>query len=328
VLEVLADEPERLVVKVADTRPVVRCAHCGFKTASVHDRRTKTIGDLPVSGRPTTLRWERRRFGCANCDQRFMEDHPEFEGDVTRRLARQLVADAKAMSIREVARRHRLSWHHIMGLVALWATLVVEHRRRQRCRVLLVDETSLRRGHRYVTVLQDGESGAMLGMVRHCDEAALSSFVAAQGHRWCRQSREVVVSDGSKSYKAAIDRHAGHSTHVLDQFHVVRWFAVGLIEVRRRIQRREPRGTVTPAFVPEVFRARFILLARADHLDDARHERLERLLAQHRELEIHGGCSKSSTASTSPTTSMASTQHSNASCSWRTIEARGVSVLR
>jgi hypothetical protein len=35
------------------------------------------------------------------------------------------------MSIREVARRHRRSWHYVMGLVAGWATLVVAHRRAQ-----------------------------------------------------------------------------------------------------------------------------------------------------------------------------------------------------
>lgn len=295
VLAVLVDEPMQLVVKVADTRPVVCCVHCGFKCSKVHDRRTKKIRDLPVSGRQTELLWERRRFECTNCGDRFLESHPEFEGDVTRRLGRQLVADAKAMSIREVARRHRLSWHYVMGLVAAWAGLVVAHRRRQRCRVLLVDETSLRRGHRYVTVIQDGDSGAVLGMVKHRDAQALSAFLAEQGRRWCRRV-EVVVSDGSTSYKAAVERHLGHATHVLDRFHVVRWFAVGLIEVRRRIQRREPRGKVTPAFVPEVFRARFVLLARADHLDGPRRERLERLLADHPELdaawrmlqELHG----------------------------------------
>jgi hypothetical protein len=61
---------------------------------------------------------------------------------------------------------------------------------------------------------------------------------------------------------------------VLDRFHVVCWFAAGLIEVRRRIQRRDPRGHVTPAFDtpafdPELFRARFLALRRADRIDEA-----------------------------------------------------------
>ncbi len=89
------------------------------------------------------------------------------------------------------------------------------------------------------------------------------------------------MSDGSTSYKAAIDRHLGHARHVLDRFHVVRWFAAGLTLVRRNTQRREPRGQVTPAFDPEVFRARFALVRRGDTLTDADRERLDQLFERH-----------------------------------------------
>ena len=41
------------------------------------------------------------------------------------------------------------------------------------------------------------------------------------------------------------------------------WFSAGLTQVRRDVQRREPKG-VAPAFDPEVFRARFALLRRGD----------------------------------------------------------------
>jgi transposase len=62
--------------------------------------------------------------------------------------------------------------------------------------VLLIDETSLRRGHRYVTVLINGDTGQTLGIVAHRNQAALSGFLLAQGHRWLRGVK-VVVSDGS-----------------------------------------------------------------------------------------------------------------------------------
>jgi transposase len=294
VVRVVEDEIDKLVIEVIDTRTVVRCPSCGHRTSKVHETRRVVVRDIPL-GRPTTLVWLQRRFECPNCGERHTEDHPEIEGKVTRRLARELVRDAKYLTIRELSRRHRLSWHLVMGLVRDWATRVAEHRRSLPCRVLLVDETSLRRRHRYVTVLLNGESGEVLGMVRHRDAAALSSFFAAQGHRWCRRVK-VVVSDGSESYRAAIGRHVGQATHVVDRFHVVRWFAAGLVEVRRRIQRREPRGHVSPAFDPEVFRSRFLALRRADRLGEAEHARLEALFAAHAELarawgmlqELHG----------------------------------------
>ena len=116
---------ECLVVEVADTRRVVRCSMCGFKTDRVHDRRRLKIHDLPTGGRATTLMWIRRRFTCDNCDERFCEDHPEIvvgrRTHVTRRLARQLVRDVNAMSIREVARRYDLPWQYIMTLTGGWS---------------------------------------------------------------------------------------------------------------------------------------------------------------------------------------------------------------
>ena len=215
---------------------------------AVHDRRCRKIRDLPVSGRRVTLVWIRRRFVCSNCDVGHLEDHGVFEGGLTRRLARQLVADAKVMSIRAVVRRHGLHWHLIQDLVTSWSALVAEHRRSCRCRVVLVDETSMRKRHRYVSVIVNADTGQVLAMVEHRNAAALSGFFIEQGPRWCRGVK-VVVSDGSKSYKAAIDAHLGHTRHVLDRFHVVRWFAAGLTLVRRDLQRRQPAG-VKPAFDP------------------------------------------------------------------------------
>ena len=152
----------------------------------------------------------------------------------------------------------------------------------------------MRKRHRYVTVIVNGDTGRTLAMVEHRNAAALSTFLMQQGHRWCKGVK-VVVSDGSKAYKAAIDAHLGHARHVLDRFHVIRWFAAGLTQVRRDIQRREPHG-VKPAFDPEVFRARFALLRRGDTLTDTDRARLDKLFDAHPRLkagwqalqELHG----------------------------------------
>ena len=128
---------------------------------------TGEIRDLEVSGRPVTLVFEQRRMVCGG--RRFMEDHPAFEGRVTARLARRLVADARQMTVNAAAKRHKAGWKLVNALVVAWAGLVADHRRRQRCRVLLVDETSIRKRHRYVTVLVNGDTGEVLAMVPHRD---------------------------------------------------------------------------------------------------------------------------------------------------------------
>ena len=294
VLEVLEDTPGALRVSVESTFRRLRCTQCGFRCHRVHDRRDKKIRDLEVSGRRTLLVWSRRRMVCDNCDSRFLEDHPAFEGALTGRLARRVVADAKVMTFSAAARRHGVHWHAVRAVVDVWSALVAERRRSRRCSVLLVDETSMRKRHRYVTVIVNGDTGRTLAMVEHRSSAALSAFLMQQGHRWCKQVK-VVVSDGSRAYKAAIDAHLGHARHVLDRFHVIRWFAAALTQVRRDVQRREPHG-VKPAFDPEVFRARFALLRRGDTLTDTDRARLDKLFDAHPRLkagwqalqELHG----------------------------------------
>ncbi len=66
------------------------------------------------------------------------------------------------MTIRAVVRRHGVGWHTVNALVKAWSQLIVEHRRAQRCSVLLVDETSMRKRRRYVTVVQNGDTGKVL----------------------------------------------------------------------------------------------------------------------------------------------------------------------
>ena len=213
-----------------------------------------------------------------------METHSQFLGGLTRRLARRLVQDAQVMPISAVSRRHRVGWHLVMGLLCDWSGLIQTRRRKQSCRVLLIDETSIRKRHRYVTVILNGDTGELLDMIQGRSKGALSRFFIEQGPRWCH-SVKTVVTDGSHSYRAAIHRYLPRARHVLDRFHAVRWFTQGLTLVRRELQRRQPPG-VKPAYEPDLFRARFCLLKRNDHLTAADRKRLDRLFAAHPRLRV------------------------------------------
>ena len=252
---VLVDSVERLEVEVESAREWSRCRHCGFRCYRVWDRRPKRVRDLGVSGRRTTLVWRRRRFECGNCGERHLEDHALFQAGLSRRFARRLVADATVMSIRAVGRHHGVGWHRIMGLVRAHSERVAQRRRARPSRVLLVDETSIRRRHRYVTVVACGETGKVLAMIPGRTKGSLSRFFRDQGPQWCRQV-EIVVSDGSRPYQAAIAQYLPAARHVLDRFHVVRWFTQGLTLVRREIQRRDPHRR-PPTFEPDLFRNLF-----------------------------------------------------------------------
>ncbi len=68
----------------------------------------------------------------------------------------------------------------INAVVLAWARMIAGHRCREHFTVLLVDETSMRRCHRYVTVKLNGDTGYTLGMVPHRDWAALVGIVMSQ----------------------------------------------------------------------------------------------------------------------------------------------------
>ena len=94
---------------------------------------------------------------------------------------------------------------------------------------------------------------------------------------------EIVVSDGSRSYPPAIAQYLPDARHVLDRFHVARWFTEGLTLVRRELQHR-PADQRPPTYEPDLFRARFTLLRRADHLTEAHQAHLDRLFDTHPRL--------------------------------------------
>ena len=94
--------------------------------------------------------------------------------------AGRLVQDRR-MSIRAASRHHGVGWHRIMGRVRAHSEHVAKRRRTRPCRVLLVDETSIRRRHTYVTVAACGVTGNVLTMIEDRTKASLARFFRDQG---------------------------------------------------------------------------------------------------------------------------------------------------
>ena len=96
---------------------------------------------------------------------------------------------------------------------------------------------------------------------------------------------EIVVSDGSRSYQAAIAQYLPDARHVLDRFHVARWFTEGLTLVRREIQRRPPDQRPLGRHTNRTYSEPASLsCVRAGNLTDAHQEHLNRLFAVHPRL--------------------------------------------
>lgn len=97
------------------------------------------------------------------------------------------------------------------------------------------------------------------------------------------RTRRNESAGGFTQLRACADSYLPDALHVLDRFHVARRFTEGLTLVRREIQRRPPEQR-PPTYEPDLFRARFTLPRRADHLSDAHQEPLDRLFEAHPRL--------------------------------------------
>jgi len=285
VLEVLEDLPERLVVAVNAIASVVRCGHCGAKTATVHATKPVKVADLPHGGRPTTLVWQRRRFRCRACGRTTTETHPGLACRMTTRLARAVVADCQDMSISAACRRYGLSWHRVMGLVLAHGALLARLRRRRPCRVLLVDEKAMRKGRgNFSTILTDGDRGRVIAVIEGRSADVLGAWLARQAPTW-RRGISVVVTDMADCYRKAIREHLPGARHVADRFHVVRNFSKALVSARRDAQ-RTARGQ---HHKPSVFYARYLLMKRCDRLSGDEIARLGAIFDEHPELGVVWG---------------------------------------
>ena len=105
-------------------------------------------------------------------------------------------------------------------------------------RRIAVDETSARRGHRYVTTVLDAENSSLLLMVEGRSAEAVAAFgKALREHRGDPSQIEAVAMDMSPAYVKGASEHFPQARIVFDKFHLMVLAGQALDEVRRELQR-------------------------------------------------------------------------------------------
>jgi transposase len=95
-----------------------------------------------------------------------------------------------------------------------------------------IDEISYKRGHRYLTVVVDHDSGALVWAAAGRDRATLRRFFDELGTDGCAAITQV-SADGADWAHAVIGERCPQAVICLDAFHVVAWASEALDEVRR-----------------------------------------------------------------------------------------------
>lgn len=126
----------------------------------------------------------------------------------------------------------------------LWRILqhyVEEAQRKQswsQVRRILVDETSARRGHRYVSSVVDAETRQLLFMAEGRGSEVIGQFVQELcAHGGEPGQIELVAMDMSPSYIKGAREHLPKARVVFDHFHVMQMAGKALDEVRKELRR-------------------------------------------------------------------------------------------
>jgi transposase len=253
-----------------------RCSACGSADVVSRGHVERRFRCLPVGLRPTVLVLPVPRVECRACgvvrqvDVNFADPRRSY----TRRFERYVLELSRRMTIRDVAAHLGVGWDLVKGiqkrdLSRRYARPKLKHLRR-----IAIDEIAVARGHRYMTVVMDLDSGAVVFVGDGKGADALKPF-----WRRLRPSGakvEAVAMDMSAAYRQAVSAHLKGAVVVFDHFHVIKLFNDKLSDLRRSLYHR------AEADQKKVLKgARWLLLKNPENLDDAKDEeaRLEEALA-------------------------------------------------
>ena len=127
----------------------------------------------------------------------------------------------------------RIAWRTVGAIVArVWADTERLHDRFAGLRRIGIDEVSYKKGHRYITVVVDHDSGRLVWAAPGRDKATLRGFFDALGEDRSRAITHV-SADAADWIADVVAERCPHAVRCADPFHVVAWATDALDEVRR-----------------------------------------------------------------------------------------------
>ena len=211
----------RIIAKVVPrTNSKPRCSGCG-KHRPGYDRMSlpREFEFIPIWNIPVALSYTMRRVDCPACGIK-VEAVPWAQGkhascDVFRHF---LASWARRMSWKETATCFRTNWDTVCRSVKWVVDFGLKHRDLEDITAIGVDEVTYSKGHRYMTLVYQIDSGRkrLLGIIRDRDTQSLTSFFESFGAERCARIK-VVCSDMWKPYLNVIAAMLPAALNVLDR---------------------------------------------------------------------------------------------------------------
>jgi len=230
-------------------------SHRRFRTAS-------------IGGKPVYLTLAVPRVECHGCGvvRQVTIDFADPRVTYTKAFQRYALELSLYMTIKDVAQHLGISWDVIKDIQKADLKRRFDKPKLKHLRQIAIDEISTAKGHVYLTIVLDLESGAVVHVGRGKGGDALKEF-------WTRLRRsgakiEAVATDMSPAYIDAVVTHLPGARLVFDRFHVIKLYNDKLSELRRALY-HQFKDTMQKNVLKGI---RWLLLKRPEHLDPTRNE--------------------------------------------------------
>ncbi len=193
---------------VPDQRFQPVCHLCGNKAPAVHSWTQRAVRDLNLASTQVWLRCDYRKLLCAHCQRISIEEleifHPYLR--VTRRLAAEIHKLCKMMTVTDVARHFQLDWKTVKDIDKQYLEVHYGQPDLNGLRILAVDEISIRKGHSYLSVVLNYETGHVVYVGKERKARTLNRFFNQLKAKQ-RKSIQAVVMDMWDPYIKAVKKN-------------------------------------------------------------------------------------------------------------------------
>ena len=260
-----------IVVRVRPSARSHRCP-CGARSRARYDRSRRRWRHVDAAGCRLWLEADIARIACRSCGRVRTEEIPWARPGArhTRDLEHVIAWLAQRTDKTSICQLLRVSWEAVDRIVKHVVAEYLDDARLDNLFNLGVDEISYKRGHQYLTVVANHDTGRVVWVADGRDHAALQGFFDALGPQRCRHVRAISM-DMAPVWRGPVADNIPQAAVCLDPFHVIRW-ANEALDAVYRTTRREHRQPMR-----EWRRTRYALRAGAERLDRRHRELLNEL---------------------------------------------------
>jgi transposase len=246
-----------------------RCSACGSRQVISRGHAERRFLALPIGRRKTTVTLPIPRVECQACGRVRQVEVPfaDPRRSYTKSFERYVLELSRRMTIKDVAHHLDIGWDLVKDIQKRDLKRRYAKPKLKHLRAIAIDEIAVARGHRYLTVVMDLESGAVVFVGDGKGADALKPFwkrVRPSGAKIA-----AVAMDMSGAYQAAVRVNLPEAVIVFDRFHVVKLFNDKLSDLRRAVY-REATDVQHKAVLKGT---RWLLLKNAANLDPEKDEK-------------------------------------------------------